>query len=220
MSDGAAVPEKAKRRSAPPADRTTSFDAKRREIAEAAVRVFDRLGVQRTTMGTLAEELDIDRSSLYYYISSKEELLDEVLRTVVERNYLKAKQIEESIVSPRRKLRDFVMMLMSSYGEHYPLFYIYIRENLSHVTGPRSEWSSRMRDMNRDTTASLIAIIEQGFADGSFRRIGKASVIAYGIFGVVGWTSRWFRPGSSEASAEEIGGTYAELVLAGLESPY
>lgn len=220
MSDETTVTEKPKRRSASPADRSASFDAKRREIAEAAVRVFDRIGFQRTTMGALAEELGIDRSSLYYYISSKEELLDEVLRTVVERNFLNAKKIEESKVSPRRKLRDFVMMLMSSYGEHYPLFYIYIRENLSHVTGPRSNWSSRMRDMNRQTTASLIAIIEQGFADGSFRRIGKASVIAYGIFGVVGWTSRWYRPGASEATAEEIGGTYAEMVLAGLESPY
>lgn len=220
MSDETTVTEKPKRRSASPADRSASFDAKRREIAEAAVRVFDRIGFQRTTMGALAEELGIDRSSLYYYISSKEELLDEVLRTVVERNFLNAKKIEESKVSPRRKLRDFVMMLMSSYGEHYPLFYIYIRENLSHVTGPRSNWSSRMRDMNRQTTASLIAIIEQGFADGSFRRIGKASVIAYGIFGVVGWTSRWYRPGASEATAEEIAGTYAEMVLAGLESPY
>ena len=220
MDDATTVSEKPKRRSAPPADRSASFDARRREIAEAAVRLFDRSGFQRTTMGALAEELGIDRSSLYYYISSKEELLDEVLRTVVERNFLKAKKIEESNVSPRRKLRDFIMMLMSSYGEHYPLFYIYIRENLSQVTGPRSEWSSRMRDMNRQTTASLIAIIEQGFADGSFRRIGQASVIASGIFGVVGWTSRWFKPTTRGVSAEEIGGTYAEMVLAGLESPY
>ncbi|BBB14392.1 TetR/AcrR family transcriptional regulator [Sphingopyxis sp. FD7] len=212
--------EKLKRRAAPPADRSATFEAKRREIAEAAVRVFDRVGFQRATMAALADEMGVDRSSLYYYISSKEELFDEVLKTVVERNVQVAKKIEESDVSPRRKLRDFIVMLMSSYGEHYPLFYIYIRENLSHVSGSRSDWSSKMREMNRQTTESLIAIIEQGVADGSFRKIGRSRVIAYGIFGVVGWTSRWFKPGASEASAEEIGGTYAEMILAGLESPY
>lgn len=212
--------EKLKRRAAPPADRSATFEAKRREIAEAAVRVFDRVGFQRATMAALADEMGVDRSSLYYYISSKEELFDEVLKTVVERNVQVAKKIEESDVSPRRKLRDFIVMLMSSYGEHYPLFYIYIRENLSHVSGSRSDWSSKMREMNRQTTESLIAIIEQGVADGSFRKIGRSRVIAYGIFGVVGWTSRWFKPGASEASAEEIGGTYAEMILSGLESPY
>lgn len=209
-----------KRRSVPPADRSASFEAKRREIAEAAVKVFDRVGFQRATMAALADEMGVDRSSLYYYITSKEELLDEVLRTVVERNFMLAEKIRRSNVSPRRKLRDFIIMLMTSYGEHYPLFYIYIRENLSHVSGPRSEWSAKMREMNRQTTDSLVAIIEEGFADGSFRPIGKAHVIAYGIFGVVGWTSRWFKPDRSDTSAQEIGATYAEMVLCGLESPY
>lgn len=214
------ISKKPKRRAALPADRSATFEAKRREIAEAAVRVFDRVGFQRATISLLAEEMGVDRSSLYYYITSKEELLDEALRTVVERNFQLAEKIRQSKISPRRKLRDFIVMLMSSYGEHYPLFYIYIRENLSHVSGPRSEWSVKMREMNRQTTESLVAIIEEGLADGSFRPIGKSHVIAYGIFGVVGWTSRWFKPDRSDATAHEIGATYAEMIIAGLESPY
>lgn len=209
-----------KRRSAPEADRSASFEAKRKEIADAAVRVFDRLGFQRASITALAQELGTDRSSLYYYISSKDELFDEVVRTVVERNVNVAKRIEESAVSPRRKLRDLITMLMTSYGEHYPLFYIYIREDLSHVSDSRSEWSKEMREMNRRTTDSMIAIIEQGYADGSFRNIGSSRVVAYGIFGVIGWTSRWFRPERSQESAVEIGKTYAEMILSGLESPY
>ena len=44
--------------------------------------------------------------------------------------------------------------------------------------------------------------------------------MAYGIFGLVGWTHRWFRPAESSVSAEEIGKTYAEMVLSGIEPPY
>ena len=161
-----------------------------------------------------------DRSALYYYINSKEDLFDEVVRTVVERNVELVLKISRSKVQPRRKLRDMIGALMTSYGDHYPLFYIYIRENLSQVSDARSGWSNEMREMNERTTEAMIAVIEEGYADGSFRKVGSARVVAYGIFGVIGWTNRWFRPASSEVSAEEIGKTYAEMILSGLESPY
>ncbi len=208
-----------KRRAAAEAD-PIGYAAKRREIADAAVRVFDRMGFQRASISAVAQEMKTDRSSLYYYINSKEELFDEVVRTVVERNLEMVLKIALSNVQPRRKLRDMIGALMSSYGEHYPLFYIYIRENLSHVSTERSSWSAEMREMNQRTTQAMINVIEQGYADGSFRKVGSSRVVAYGIFGVIGWTHRWFRPDNSDVSAEEIGKTYAEMILSGLESPY
>jgi len=171
-------------------------------------------------MTAVAEELGVDRASLYYYFSSKDVLFDEIVRTVVERNLDLVKQITASKVSPRRKIRDLIVALMSSYGEHYPLFFIYIRENLSHVSDDRSAWSTTMRELNRQTTDAVTAIIEEGYADKSFRKIGDARVVAYGIFGLVGWTHRWFRPATSNVSAEEIGKIYAEMVLSGIEPPY
>jgi AcrR family transcriptional regulator len=209
-----------RRRSAAKEDSRASYQVRRRKIAEAAVRVFNRLGFEGASISAVADELDIDRASLYYYISSKEELFDELVRTVVERNLDLVKRIEASSISPRRKLRELITALMTSYGEHYPLFYIYIRENLSHVSDKRTEWSSYMRKLNSETVDVVIAIVEQGYADKSFRNVGSSRVVAYGVLGILGWTHRWFRPGKSDINAEEIGKTYAELILAGLETPY
>lgn len=209
-----------RRRSAARADSSALYQAKREEIAEAAIRVFNRKGFQGASITAVAEELGVERASLYYYFSSKEALFDDVVRTVVERNLDFVKRIAASDISPRRKIRDLIVALMSSYGEHYPLFYIYIRENLSHVSDARSDWSATMREMNRQTTDAVTAIIEEGYADKSIRKIGDARVVAYGIFGLVGWTHRWFRPAESSVSAEEIGKTYAEMVLSGIEPPY
>ena len=208
-----------KRRAAVEAD-PIAYAAKRREVADAAVRVFDRMGFQRASISAVAQEAQLDRSTLYYYINSKEDLFDEVVRTVVERNLELVLKIADSKMRPSRKLRDMITAVMSSYGEHYPLFYIYIRENLSHVSDDRTDWSSEMREMNRRTSDAVIGVIEEGYADGSFRKIGSARVVAYGIFGAIGWTHRWFRPAKSDISAEEIGKTYAEMILTGLESPY
>jgi TetR/AcrR family transcriptional regulator, cholesterol catabolism regulator len=209
-----------KRRSVAKEDSSASYQLRRQEIAEAAIRVFNRLGFQGASVSAVAAELEIDRASLYYYISSKEELFDELVRTVVERNLEIVKQIQTSDLNPRRKLRDLITTLMTSYGEHYPLFYIYIRENLSHVSDNRSAWSTYMRKLNAETSDAVIAIIEQGYADKSFRNVGAPRVVAYGVLGIVGWTHRWFRPDHSDASAEEIGKTYAEMLLSGLENPY
>lgn len=209
-----------KRRTAAREDSSASHQARRKEIGEAAIRVFNRLGFQRASMTAVAAELNIDRASLYYYISSKEELFDEIVRAVIERNVALARNIQTSDMSPHRKLSDLIIALMSSYGEHYPLIYIYIRENLSHVSDKRSEWSRYMRDLNSQMSDAVIAIVEQGYADKSFRNVGSSKVVAYGVLGLVGWTNRWFRPAESDVSAEEVGKIYAEMVLAGLESPY
>lgn len=207
-----------KRRTAAKKASKAIYKQRRREIAEAATRVFHEKGYQATSMGAVAKKLGIDRASLYYYISSKEELFDEVVREVVQNNLATAQEIQRSEATPPEKLRRLVMAMMASYEEDYPLIYIYIRENLRLVSDKRSKWSKAMRQLNRDYEQAVIDIIEEGYEDGSFRRIGSTKVVAYGVIGIVSWTNRWFRPDRSEVSGEEIGRIYADMLLAGLEA--
>jgi TetR/AcrR family transcriptional regulator, cholesterol catabolism regulator len=206
-----------KRRSAAGKDSRASYSLRRQEIAEAAVRVFNRLGYKGASLSAVASELGVDRATLYYYFSSKEQMFDETVRAVIEGNDALVRRIAESAISPNDKLRELVTSMMISYAANYPLLYIYIREDLSHVSDKRSTWSANMRALNRSIQSSIIDIIEQGFADGSFRRVGSARTAAYGILGMLNWTHRWFKPGQSE-SAEEIGRTFADLILSGLEA--
>lgn len=209
-----------RRRVAAKEESSKTYQKRRGEIAEAAVQVFNQLGFANASLSAVAAELKIDRASLYYYIGSKEELFDDVVREVIERNAEIARRILKSSVGPRRKLRELIIALMNSYGDHYPLIYIYIRENLSHVSDKRSAWSQQMRKLNHEIENAIIAIIEEGYGDKSFRNIGSPRVVAFGILGIIGWTHRWFRPEHSDVTAQEIGKTYAELVLSGLESQY
>lgn len=207
-----------KRRSARRQDSSQTYRKRRAEIAEAAAKVFNRLGFERASLSAVAAELNIDRASLYYYIGSKEELFDEIVRTVVERNADLSTRIRQSDMPPPRKLRELIVALMTSYGDNYPLMFIYIRENLAHVSDKRSEWSRYMRGLNRAIEQTVVEIIEEGYADRSFRDIGPAKVVAAGVFGMLNWTNRWFRPERSDISAARVGETFADMVLAGLES--
>lgn len=207
-----------KRRAAAKQDGAAAYQQRRREIAIAAARVFNRRGLQGTTISAVADELSIDRASLYYYISCKEELFDEVIREASEENVANAKRIQASDLSASEKLRAMITGLMESYGRHYPLLYIYIRENLSHVGAKRSKWAKQMQKINRDYDEAVIAIIEQGYADGSFRNLGPARTVAYGILGMVNWSNRWFRPAEYTETAAEIGQTYADIIIGGLDA--
>lgn len=195
-----------------------SYQQRRREIAHAAAGVFNKKGFQATSLGAVAAELGIDRASLYYYIGSKEELFDEVVRDVTEDNVARAMAIEASDDPPAQKLRALITDLMDSYARNYPLLYIYIRENLTLAPADRSSWAAQMKRLNKRYEEAATAIVQQGLDDGSFRAIGSARVIAFGVLGIVGWTNRWFVPERSRESAAEIGIAYAEMILTGLVS--
>ncbi len=193
-----------------------SYQERRREIAKAAAEVFNKKGFRGTSLGAVAEALGTDRASLYYYIGNKRELFDEVVREVSEANVATAEEVHARELPALEKLGILVTELMRSYGANYPLLYVYIRENLTHVESDRTEWSQQMRSINRRYEEVFIAIVQEGIDDGTIRPLASARVIAFGIIGMIGWTNRWFVPERSSESAETIGAAFAHMVLHGL----
>ncbi len=197
-------------------DSTGAYQDRREEIAAAAARVFNRKGYVGTTIAAVAKEMKTDRASLYYYISSKEELFDEVVREVSNANVAAAEAIQTSSAPAPEKLRLLIDSLMQSYATNYPLLYVYIRENLTHVTGKRSAWSNHMRALNHRYDEAITAIVAEGMAEGTLKSVAPAQVVAFGIIGMVGWTNRWFDPNKSPHDAATIGQGFADMVLGGL----
>ncbi|WP_324742132.1 TetR/AcrR family transcriptional regulator [Tsuneonella sp. CC-YZS046] len=189
---------------------------RRREVIEAASRVFAKKGYQATTIAAVAEELNIDRASLYYYISSKEELFDDVVREACEDNVRIAREIDESSDSALDKLKKFIIETTNSYERHYPLLHIYVRENLKTVGDSRSAWAKQMRQLNHDYEDAIIKIIEEGYEDGSFKNLGPSRTVAYAIMGMVNWVGRWYKPGNVSGTSLAIGSIFTELVINGL----
>ena len=52
-------------------------------MLRAAIKVADQSGIESLTMRRLAEELGAEAMSLYYHVSSKEDLLDGIADAVV-----------------------------------------------------------------------------------------------------------------------------------------
>lgn len=193
-----------------------SYRLRRREIARVAAEVFNKKGFRGTSLGAVADALGTDRASLYYYIANKRELFDEVVREVTEENVATAEKVLAQDAPAVDKLRTLVVELMRSYAANYPLLYVYIRENLSHVESDRTAWSQYMRSLNHRYEEVFIAIVHQGIDDGTIRPLASARTMAYGIIGMIGWTNRWFIPQKSDETADDVGKAFAEMALGGI----
>jgi TetR/AcrR family transcriptional regulator, cholesterol catabolism regulator len=195
---------------------SVSYQERRNEIARVAANLFNQKGFQGTSITAVAEALAMDRATLYYYISNKQELFDEVVRDASEKNVAAAETARSSDVAPLDKLRTLIVDLMNSYAANYPLLYVYIRENLTHVDAERTDWSKYMRSLNRRYEEAVIAIVQEGINNGTIRPLASARVLAFGVIGMIGWTNRWFVPDRSPEDSETIGRAYAEVIVAGL----
>lgn len=196
-----------------------NYHDRRTEIVRAAVALFREKGFRRTSLAGIAEAVGTERASLYYYFSSKEEVLNEAVTPIVLRNTVIAEEIRDSAEAAPEKLRRLMVGLLRSYAENYPLLYMYLEENLSYVTENRQAWAAEMRAVNRRYVAAIEQIIQEGIAAGSLRPIGDPRILANGLMGLVSWTHRWFNPTQSPIEAGTIGEAYADLLVGGLGVP-
>ena len=207
-----------RRRAAARNEGGAAYQQKLAEIKSAAGDLFKREGFRGASIGRLAQALDMERATLYYYVGSKEQLFDDVVSGAVRENAAYARRIKDGAGSAPQKLRTLITALMQSYSDNYPLLYVFIQENLSHVGEARSEWSQEMRALNKSYEDVIIDVIQGGLDDGSLRPVAEAWVIAYGVIGMIGWTNRWFNPDRTPIDAATIGAAYADILLAGLQT--
>ena len=189
----------------------------RAEIIQAAAQVFKTRGFPGTSLADIVEAVGTERASLYYYVSSKQELLDEVVTDVVMANVLVAETIRDSTESAPDKLRDLVTGLMKSYADNYPFLYVYTQENLAYVSESRRQWAEEMRKVNRRWEDAVATIVTQGIDEGSLHPITDPRVMAYGLIGMVSWTNRWFNPARAKVDAATISDSYVRILLHGME---
>ena len=206
----------ARRRAAARGDGRPEYAERRDEIMRVASRVFKERGFRGTTLGHVAEALGVDRASLYYYLSSKEELFQEIVQEAALVNVDAAEAIRDSDATAPEKVRRLIEDVMVSYAEHYPVLYVLLQENLNQVAPEHGEWAAEMKAVNRRDERIVIDIVQAGQDDGTLNASVPAWLAAYGIIGIAGWTNRWFNPADSRVTAEEIGSAFAGIVLAGL----
>jgi TetR/AcrR family transcriptional regulator, cholesterol catabolism regulator len=206
----------ASRRRAAMADGSESYQARRQEIVRVAAAVFEEKGYEAATLNDIADRLGTDRASLYYYVGSKEDLLHEIVHSVLGENVAAAERIAAQDATPIDKIRALIEEMIVSFDRHYPHMYVYI-EDMARIARQDDKWAREVVHDTKRFEAIVIDILEEGRADGSFRSDLPNDICALALFGMINWTHRWYKPGSPHR-AEEIAGTFCTLFLDGFSN--
>lgn len=190
------------------------YRQRRLEIARVAAAVFREKGLDATSLGDVAQKLDTDRATLYYYFSSKQELYREVVREAAQKNVKDIQAILASDLSADIKLETAIIKLMESYDVAYPQMHVFVQEDLPKKVDDRDHWSIEVRDWAESYYQALHRIIEQGQKEGIFSDL-PLGIATLGVIGAVNWAYRWYQPGG-KLCASEVGAVFSQLLLKGL----
>jgi TetR/AcrR family fatty acid metabolism transcriptional regulator len=145
---------------APPVD-------KRRQILDAAIRVFARQGFHSTRVSDIADEAGVAYGLVYHYFESKEKVLNELFS---ERWSLLLAAIDEADrsadLTPRAKLEAVASFIIDSYRHDPELMKVIIVE----VTRAANSFGRTHLPEIRRAYESIARIVAEGQEAGDFRR--------------------------------------------------
>jgi AcrR family transcriptional regulator len=184
----------------------------RSEILNTAAQIFSQKGYHGTSMQDIALAVHLQKASLYHHVSSKQEILFELLNLGLD---LLTSRVESSIEGQEpanERLHKAICTYLNTLADHQELASVLLFEYRSlepqyldrHI--PRRDRFERLwRDLIREGV------------DGGVFSCNHPSLSARALLGILNWTVTWFRADGT-MTADEIAEHLSSLFLLGLSS--
>jgi AcrR family transcriptional regulator len=181
------------------------------EIITAAARVFNEKGYHAATTRDIAAAVGIQQASLYYYISSKEELLYLVVREPILQLYAQVEDIVKATWPTRTKIERGIQAHLSAFDANYPHMFVFLHELqnvMDALPGTLSAFPRRYQRLWEE-------LIRQGVVAGELRDDLDLPTTALMILGMCNWMYRWYRKGG-RLHTHALAQQFARAVLDGI----
>ncbi|HET9162673.1 MAG TPA: TetR/AcrR family transcriptional regulator [Solirubrobacterales bacterium] len=154
---------------------------KRRQILDAAIRVFARQGFHATRVADIADEAGVAYGLVYHYFKSKEEVLNELFSERWSLLLTAVEEADSSEASPRAKLETVAGFIVESYRHNPELMKVIIVE----VTRAANSFGrTHLPEISR-AYDSIAKIVADGQASGAFRRDIDAEFASMSFYGAI-----------------------------------
>jgi AcrR family transcriptional regulator len=141
-----------------------TYEEQKASVVQAAIKVIQQFGFEKTTMNDIAKALRMGKSSLYHYFTNKENIFLEVFKNEVAElrgEFLKAIEAQQT---PEGKLRAYILKRTEMYERK-------VKQHMEFIeaTTERYELLLRIHEMfDPDEIRIISGILEQGVAEGRF----------------------------------------------------
>jgi len=180
------------------------------EIRRVTAHLFARKGYHTTSMREIARELGMDKSSLYHYFKSKEELLFKLANDALDDCLTTLEQICSADIPPEDKLKKVLRF--------YILYYAGDQEGLilmaNELNSLNEEYRSILIKKERRYVELIKDILNELADQGKIKHI-HSSIATFAFFGMVHYTINWYhREGS--VGLDELADLFVEIFTRGI----
>ena len=180
-------------------------------ILERAAGIFADRGFQGTTIGDIAEAMDMSRPAVYHYFESKEALLEALVEGMTGGNVELLREVRaDKTLSSLEKLAEIVRRLSERVAAKPVLMRVLASNGASlppHIAVAHAAG-------RREALEHVEALITEGIAAGEIAPVDER-LAAFAIFGMCDGIAWWYSP-DGRSDAATIGETFAAITVQGL----
>lgn len=192
-----------------PKGRGASFGERKREVLRAAARLFNDRGFHITTMDDIAAVLQVTKPALYYYASSKDEILFEIGDMALNAATDFMDDISSQDVSGAKKLKQFFIAWTESICRDFGRCLILTKPE-SLETGSRKKSKMTRRKIHRQ----VVELIKSGMEDSSII-LCDPELMALALFDLFNGITYWYKP-KGKLTPKELAERYWQIFSKGL----
>jgi AcrR family transcriptional regulator len=194
-------------------DRASAVEDKRRQLLDAAVRVFARKGFHASRVGDIAEEAGVAHGLLYHYFKSKDQVLEAVFHENWSILVARIENVEETDEPAADQIRHIAAIVLRTWLHLPDVVRVVIQE-----FGRSPELGERIGELTLPIVA-LQRVIARGIERGEFRKDIDPAFAATVVYGSIDeLLTAWVlgRLPSDEDAVARAEQTLVEVILLGL----
>ena len=196
------------------AENSAALEDKRRQLLDAAVRVFARKGFHASRVGDIAEEAGVAHGLLYHYFKSKDQVLEAVFHENWSVLLARIASVEETDESAADQLRHIAAIVLRTWLHLPDVVRVVIRE-----FGRSPELAERLGELTQPIDA-IQRVIERGIERGEFRQDVDPRFAAAVVYGSIDELLTAWGLGRLPSEEEDVAAaerTLIEVSLLGLQ---
>jgi len=188
----------------------SSASKKRKLLYDTAASLFAGKGYSGTSIRDLASALGLQKSSLYHYFDSKEDLLFRILDEYMTKALREIESLCALYISPLEKLQKFMQYYTSFYAGDRDRLILLVNE--LDCMGPdcRQTLIQKERRYMQALNGILVELQDQGLMKSI-----PLSVASFAFFGMVHYTFKWYRK-DGPIRPEQLGDLFLEIFTRGI----
>jgi TetR/AcrR family transcriptional regulator, cholesterol catabolism regulator len=186
-------------------------ESTRARVLQAAAIVLASRGYAGTTLKEIAEIAGTKAGSLYYYFSSREDLIRELMQRGIWETVAHV-EAALSALPDTATSRDRLLAAVQAYVRHVLTESAIARASIRTLGQAPPEVEGPAIEMHREFGRYLHALIEEAKADGYLAADLDVRVLRLLLAGAVNWSTAWFRE-DGPSTVDEIAALAGRLVL-------